>query len=226
MPIPNTNLIELLRLLKPGMKMMANIEFGPEDSYSFSTSVVGYKRDRYALLDMPTKVQEDLVMRKIVNVQVTLRGICDTEFGHILAFKSTIIRSMSKPIGLLFIRFPNHFVTKAIREHERYKLSLPATITDNERKIKAKLVDFSISGCALFITTTNDLEKETIINVKSALTPLLPSDLTSQIISIRSHENGYLVGVKFAQPIEMTPELKQEVLEHSFMAGLTSQVTI
>ncbi|WP_274677092.1 flagellar brake domain-containing protein [Vibrio aestuarianus] len=134
------------------MKMMANIEFGPEDSYSFSTSVVGYKRDRYALLDMPTKVQEDLVMRKIVNVQVTLRGICDTEFGHILAFKSTIIRSMSKPIGLLFIRFPNHFVTKAIREHERYKLSLPATITDNERKIKAKLVDFSISGCALFIS--------------------------------------------------------------------------
>uniref|UniRef100_UPI0002482E50 PilZ domain-containing protein n=1 Tax=Vibrio ordalii TaxID=28174 RepID=UPI0002482E50 len=148
----------------------------------------------------------------------TQRGICDTELGHILAFKTSIIRSISKPFGLLFIKFPNHFVTKAIREHERYKLSLPAIVYEGEHQLKGKLVDFSISGCALLIPSVHHLEKDMFIEIKSTLSPLLPQDLACQIVSVRQQGQGVLVGVKFLESIAMTAALKKEILERAFMA--------
>ncbi|OEE38700.1 PilZ domain-containing protein [Vibrio anguillarum] len=219
MPIPNTNSDDLIKLLKPCMKILVTIEFGPEDSYSFSTTIVGCKRERYVLIDMPVKAREDLVMRKIVNIQIILRGICDTELGHILAFKTSIIRSISKPFGLLFIKFPKHFVTKPIREHERYKLSLPAVMHEGKHQFKGKLIDFSISGCALFIPGLHHLEKDMFIEIKSTLSPLLPQDLACQIVSVRQQGKGMLVGVKFLESIAMTAALKKEILERAFMAG-------
>ncbi|ASU23913.1 pilus assembly protein PilZ [Vibrio qinghaiensis] len=201
------------------MKILATVEFGPEDSYNFSTTIIGCKRERYVLIDMPIKAREDLVMRKIVNIQIILRGICDTELGHILAFKTSIIRSISKPFGLLFIKFPNHFVTKAIREHERYKLSLPAIVYEGEHQLKGKLVDFSISGCALLIPSVHHLEKDMFIEIKSTLSPLLPQDLACQIVSVRQQGQGVLVGVKFLESIAMTAALKKEILERAFMAS-------
>lgn len=205
--------------LQPGMKISASIQFGPQDSLTFSTTLVGFKATQFLLLDMPIKTYESLVMQKLSNVQIVIRGMTDTELGHIIAFRSSIYQVISTPFNLLFIRYPKHFASKAIREHERYKISLPVTLTEQndhfEKSFSGTLVDFSVSGCGVFIDGENELQLNHAVSLSSALDSWLPQDLASHVVSLRRKDKGYLVGIKFSSMIEMTDDLRTQILNLS-----------
>ncbi|ENM5842930.1 flagellar brake protein [Vibrio mimicus] len=219
MAIGSTDLNKLALLLKPGMKMSAEIQFGPEDSYAFHTTLIGHKIEQHIILDLPLKAHEALVMRKVNNVQIVLRGMCDTELGHILAFKTSILQASTKPFCILFLRPPKHFATKAIRSHERYKVAIPAELNEDNKSYSGTLVDFSVSGCGVFIQGENELNKGSKVRINSELDPFLPKLIKSQIVNIRRQANGHLIGIQFDQPIALTEPLKKQVLEQAFLAG-------
>ncbi|QIL86874.1 flagellar brake protein (plasmid) [Vibrio sp. HDW18] len=219
MAVGSNDLHKLALLLKPGMKVSAEIQFGPEDTYIFHTALVGHKIEQYIVLEFPQGCYEALVMRKLNNVQIILRGICDTELGHILAFKSSIIQASSKPFCVLFLRPPKHFATKAIRSHERYKLAIPAELNQGNKSYTGSLIDFSVSGCGVFIAGENELNKGSGVSINSELDPLLPTHIDSHIVNIRRQPNGHLIGIQFAQPIQLTESLKKQILEQAFLAG-------
>lgn len=115
MAVGSEDLNKLALLLKPGMKVSAEIHFGPEDTYAFHTTLIGHKIEQYIVLDLPLKAHQALVMRKLKNVAIVLRGMCDTELGHILAFQSSILQpALSLSVFCLFahpnILRPKRFV--------------------------------------------------------------------------------------------------------------------
>ncbi|EEY99416.1 flagellar brake protein [Vibrio mimicus] len=219
MTVSSTDLNKLALLLKPGMKVSVEIQFGPEDSYAFHTTLIGHKIDQHIILDLPLKAHQALVMRKLKNVHIVLRGMCDTELGHIVAFQSSILQASTKPFCMLFMRPPKHFATKAIRSHERYKIAIPAELNENNRSYSGTLIDFSISGCGVFIDGENELNKGSKVRINSELDPFLPKRIKSQIVNIRRQSNGHLIGIQFDQPITLTETLKKQVLEQAFLAG-------
>lgn len=217
----NVEPLDLIKYLKPGMKISATIQFGPDDNFTFATTLIGYKAEHFILLDMTLKTQEQLVMRKLNNAQIIVRGISDTELGHVVAFNTSIIQVTSLPSALLFVRIPKHFITKTIREHERYKVSLPVSLSEynelqGERKFDGKLVDLSISGCGIYVGGENELNIKSRVNFSSDLDSFLPDSLTGYIVSIRRQQKGHLIGVQFEQPIELSDELKMTLFEHFF----------
>lgn len=215
---------DLIKYLKPGMKISATIQFGPDDNYAFSTSLVGFKAEQCLILDMPIKAQEALVMRKLVNVQIVVRGMSDTELGHVIAFNTSVIQVISSPCTLIFIRPPKHFFTKTIREHERYKISIPVALTEKseqlERSFNGTLVDFSISGCGVFVTGENELTVNNTIRISSELDDLLPDDLACHIANIRRQSKGHMIGVQFENPLTMSDELKMVLFDQTFKSGM------
>lgn len=220
MAVGSNDLNKLALLLKPGIKVVAEIQFGPADTYVFHTTLIGHQIEQHILLDLPVKTHKALLMRKLDNAQIVIRGICDTELGHILAFKSSILVANTKPFAMLFIRPPQYFVTKAIRNHTRYKLAIPAELSEHNKNYTGLLVDFSVSGCAVFIDGENAFNKGSKVQINSQLDPFLPTQVKSHIVNINRHANGNLIGIQFEQPIIFTETLKKQVLEHSFMAGL------
>lgn len=210
---------ELGNYLQPGMKISATIQFAEQDCITFATTLVGFKATQFLLLDMPIKTYESLVMRKLSNVPIVIRGMSDTELGHIIAFRSSIYQATSTPFNLLFIRFPKQFAKKTIREHERYKISLPVTLTEKsdhfDKHFNGTLVDFSVSGCGIFIKGENELQLNHAIIISSTLDPWLPQDLTSHVVSIRRRDKGHLIGIKFSSMINMTDELRAQILSLS-----------
>ncbi|HGF7190564.1 TPA: PilZ domain-containing protein [Vibrio cholerae] len=219
MAVGSEDLNKLAFLLKPGMKVAAEIHFGPEDTYAFHTTLIGHKIGQYIVLDLPLKAHQALVMRKLKNVPIVLRGMCDTELGHILAFQSSILQPSTKPFCVLFIRPPKHFATKTIRSHERYKVAIPAQVSEGNKNYAGTLVDFSISGCGVFIPGENELNAGSKVRINSELDPFLPKRVKSHIVNIRRKSNGNLIGIQFEQPITLTETLKKQVLEHAFLAG-------
>lgn len=216
----STEPADLTKFLKPGMKISATIQFGPDDSFAFSTTLIGFKGEQFLILDMPHKVHESLVMRKLSNVQIVLRGVCDTELGHVIAFKTSILQAISSPHTLFFLRPPKHFVTKTIREHERYKISMPVTLTEQtdqlEKSFNGTLVDFSVSGCGIFVLGENELTLNNAVRFSCELDSLLPKDLTSHIANIRRQHKGHMIGVQFDTPLAMSDELKMAMFDQTF----------
>ncbi|USD34229.1 MULTISPECIES: PilZ domain-containing protein [Vibrio] len=216
----NDTASELIKLLAPGMRLSATIEFGPEDLQPFSTSYIGCKTNQFLIIDLPQKARESLVMRKLTNVAIIIRGITNTKLGHIVAFKTSIISQVSSPGALIFLRIPQHFASKAIREHERYALNVPIEVKSNTVSYNAVMVDFSVSGCAFFIPGESELSKASIIKLDTPLSEWLPDDIKYSIVGIQKENKGHRFGIKFNEEIVLSDELKQALLEQSALSTL------
>jgi c-di-GMP-binding flagellar brake protein YcgR len=220
---------DICSFLSSEMKIMINIEFGPNDAYQFATRLVGYKPYHYLIIDYPHAVQEALVVRSLNNANVVMRGMSDTELGHIIAFKTSIAQISHKPFPMLFLRMPRHFVTKPIRQHKRIKISLPATINERkgERKIDGTLVDFSVTGCGIFVgkqsysEEDNFLTKERYVSVHSSLTECIEHPLDIRIANIVKQPEGHFVGLHFSKALPFNDQLKHLLFEHTFLEHLT-----
>ncbi|WP_165313834.1 PilZ domain-containing protein [Vibrio ziniensis] len=215
----SSNISELDKYLQIGMKLSVSFQFGPNDSYDFTTSLVGHKTEQYLIIDLPNKALELLVMRKLSNVQTVVRGICSKDFGHIIAFKTSTYQSIRRPFNLLFLRPPKHFATKTIREHERYSISLPASINTLNSETSGIMVDLSISGCGIFVAGENELITDTRVDVRCEMITTLPDNICCHIVKISKEPKGHTIGIKFDETIDMSEEMRKEVLEHAFNAG-------
>ncbi|MFV0448157.1 MAG: PilZ domain-containing protein [Vibrio sp.] len=210
---------ELEKYLQIGMKLSVSVQFGPNDTYDFTTSLIGHKVEQYLIIDLPTKALELLVMRKLTNVQVVVRGICNKDVGHIIAFKTSTYQSIRRPFSLVFLRPPKHFATKTIREHERYTVSLPSIISTLNGETSGVMVDLSVSGCGIFVTGENELAVGTKVDIRCDLMNALPDNLSCQIVKISKESKGHIIGIKFSETINMSEKMRKEVLEHAFNAG-------
>ena len=219
MPITEDAIEELVTLLHPGTKLSATIHFGPDDRYLFSTSYIGCKPGQFLIIDLPPKAKEALIIRKLSNTEIVVRAITNTKLGHIVAFKSTIIVKASTPSALLFLRPPTHFASKPVRQHERHSMDIPAEVKSNDVAYSGRLIDFSASGCAIYIAGENELSSNSVIEVQSDLSEYLPEGVKFSIVNIVKERGGHKLGIKFSATIEINDELKQALVEHAYLSS-------
>ncbi|CDT73556.1 conserved hypothetical protein [Vibrio coralliirubri] len=211
--------LELFRYLKPGTKTAGVLEFGPDDSIQISTLYIGHKEDQYLILELTQKATEALTLRKLTNVDIIVRAITDTELGHIVAFKTNVLAHITSPAHLIFLRPPSNFATKPIREHERYKVRLSCEVTFDTLSLDATLVDFSASGCGIYLTQQSDIDVGWKIKVNSDLNEYLGDDLVYKVVSKKRQRQGWLLGIQFPEHLDMSDELKTLLLEQAFVSG-------
>ncbi|CDS99096.1 PilZ domain-containing protein [Vibrio coralliirubri] len=211
--------LELFRYLKPGTKTAGVLEFGPDDSIQISTLYIGHKEDQYLILELTQKATEALTLRKLTNVDIIVRAITDTELGHIVAFKTNVLAHITSPAHLIFLRPPSNFATKPIREHERYKVRLSCEVTFDTLSLDATLIDFSASGCGIYLTQQSDIDVGWKIKVHSDLNEYLGDDLVYKVVSKKRQRQGWLLGIQFPEHLDMSDELKTLLLEQAFVAG-------
>jgi hypothetical protein len=85
------------------MKLSTVIEFGPKNSYTFTSSFIGLKENSYLIFELSVKAMEDLVTSKVNGMPVVLRGVTDTQEGHIIAFRSRIMGVKTVGSWLIFL---------------------------------------------------------------------------------------------------------------------------
>lgn len=218
-PMTHTHetLDELYTLLRPGVKLSVTLNFGPNDEFSFTSSYIGHKESQFFVLDFPQKAAEALIMRKLTNTEVIVRGITASKLGHVVAFKSSVMCKLNQPCHMLCVREPSHFATKTIRDHERFSVHMPVEIRSNNVSYQATIVDVSVSGCAVFITGENELSTSSAIELHNDLSKTLPKPPKYSIVSINKEKSGHKLGIKFSPELELTEELKTLFLEQAHL---------
>lgn len=97
---------ELSHFLKPGTKLSIEMELGPQKSSSYSTTYLGCKENAYLIIDIPTRLVEDHAIRRLNNADVVIRGVSDTELGHVVAFKSSVLMHIVHPSPCCLFAYP------------------------------------------------------------------------------------------------------------------------
>lgn len=195
------------------MRLSVTIKFGPKDEYNLQCNLIGMKENQFLLLDLNQKSVEDLITRKTNNIGVVIRGITDTQLGHIIAFKSKIITVTSRPTWLMFIRLPYNFESKPIRTDMRYKINVPTQVNFNDNSVKATLCDLSKSGCGIHFNSAVEIEKESSLTIKPSLEHFPDTIPECEVVNTRRLTNGTFVGVRFAEHIAIEDDFRYEVLE-------------
>ncbi|BDR15784.1 flagellar brake protein [Vibrio sp. STUT-A11] len=210
---------ELSHFLKPGTKLSIEMELGPQKSSSYSTTYLGCKENAYLIIDIPTRLVEDHAIRRLNNADVVIRGVSDTELGHVVAFKSSVLMHIVHPSPLLFVRLPKTFATKPVREFERYKLKMGCTIDHKGNLYTGSLIDFSLAGIGITTLIEPEFQVGDNVTIASALSVYVGKDNDCLIANIKKLTKGWIIGIKFEKPIAMTDQLKISLLEQYFLSS-------
>ncbi|MBR9786553.1 MAG: flagellar brake protein [Vibrionaceae bacterium] len=210
---------ELSHFLKPGTKLSIELEFGPQKSSSYSTTYLGFKENAYLIIDIPTRLLEDHAIRRLNNADVVIRGVSDTELGHVIAFKSSVLIHIVHPSPLLFVRIPTTFATKPVREFERYKMKMDCAIDHDGNRYTGSLIDFSLAGIGISTLIEPEFQVGDSVTITSALNAYVGNDNQCLIANIKKLTKSWIIGIKFEKPIAMTDQLKVALLEQYFLSS-------
>jgi len=211
---------DLKKYLQFGMRLSAVIHFGPKDQYTIGCQFVGLKENSFVIFELSNRSMEELVVRKVNNVAVIIRGVSDTVEGHIIAFKSKIAGIKMFGTWLMFVSYPLQIESKPIRENRRYKVHIGAEVKIGRMKYQAELLDISISGCALYITGDLAVEIGTELDINPEIENIPTVHPKCRVVNFRKQLDGVVLGIEFDQCLDVSDELRLEVLEHVVLDNL------
>lgn len=221
MPTANPQTLEqLYKYLQIGMNLTLTFEFGEGSKFNYPATFVGRKDSGYLIIDVPQRMLSEQPLRRLENADVVVRGVSNTELGHVIAFKTSILMVLNKPSPIIFTRLPFNFASKAVREHERYKMELPCTLDHQNNLYEATLADFSISGCGVKTLIEPDFNQGDRIFIQSEFSHYIDDNNICSVAKITKQAQGWFIGVRFETPLELTNQLKSQLLESSFESGM------
>lgn len=208
-----SNISDLKKFLQFGMKLSSVIDFGPKNQYTFTSTFIGLKEYNYLIFELSVKAMEDLVTKKVNGCNIVLRGVTDTEEGHVIAFRSKIMGIKTVGSWLAFLEYPQKIESKPIRASKRYKVNVDAEVTIAGNVYAAQVVDLSVTGCGLVIKERLNLESGTEIQVEPNIKNLPKPYPKITIVNTRAQSNSTIIGVEFEKPLELSDELRLEILQ-------------
>ncbi len=210
----NANLIR--RHLMVGTKLNIELDFGPGDSYSLASTLIGVRHKHYFIVDMSSRQAQDLIMRRLENIDVVVKGVLPTKLGHVFAFRSQVICKISKPSWLLFIKIPRSYEVKAIREHKRLIIEQRIEFEHQGQTYKGTITDISAAGCGLMCERYVNLKNGDIVEhkVNSSDTEGIHHRLPdAKVVNAKAMpDGGYLFGLEFVELIQKTSEVQADIL--------------
>ena len=216
----NNGSYALQNYLQIGMKATGVIEFGPNDQFPIHCSFIGMKEGQFLIFELGAKMMSELITRKLNSANVVIRALSDTYDGHIVAFKSQIIAVKQLVSWLMFLRFPHRVETRTLRENRRYKVEMDADVCICGSRLNSKILDVSISGCALRIEGQVELKVGEEIEIESPFKSLPKPYPKCTVVNLKRGQDCLLAGVKFDRNIEVSDELRYEVFQKLFLTQL------
>jgi hypothetical protein len=211
---------QLYKFLQIGMSLTLTFEFGEGNKFNYPATFIGRKEDGYLILDVSQRMISEQSTRRLENADVIVRGVSNTELGHVIAFKTSVLVVTNNPSPILFTRLPFNFASKAVREHERYKLDLPCNLDHQGNLYEATLADFSVSGCGIKTLIEPDFKEGDRVFVESEFSHFIDQDNKCLVAKITKLNQGWFIGVRFENTLVLSNELKSLLLESSFESGL------
>lgn len=179
----------------------------------FHSEMVGYRFGRYLIIRFEeiNFPQSD----NIAGMVAICRFLIEDSLGECFAFKTEIVNMMRRPDRLLFLNFPKEIHRRALREKQRQRANLPATIQmlgeqgQRGRPFDGMVQDISPGGCRFQFDESHTGSK---VNLLPVIITLLGKDgavdreIAGKVRNSRYQDNLLSIGIQFD---EVNPDLEQ-----------------
>ncbi|QIR15632.1 flagellar brake domain-containing protein [Shewanella aestuarii] len=118
----------------------------------FKTTFIGYLPQQYLFIQYPNSDKIGKFGQFFVKgTAVTVRGLIEGHEASVIAFQTTIKHTLSIPVKMLVLDFPQTMVIHKLRSAKRVLTELPCTIKFEDQELAATMTDVSLSGCHINI---------------------------------------------------------------------------
>lgn len=198
-----------------GMKLTATIEFAIDDKRDLSCNFIGLKHKHYLLFELSLKSVDTIFIQRTKGTSIIVRGFSNVGEGHVVAFKSRVIRIQTAGSVLMFVEFPAKVESKPIRTYKRYNVSFEAMTTIDTKTYAGTLIDISKSGCALMLKNKKiNVELGLEIQIEPEMKYIQKPYPKCFVVNARQSKDGTVLGIRFEHELYVSDDLKLEVLEN------------
>ncbi len=152
--------IENLRSLKPGTVVDLQVTT-PTAPKRVRVAYVGMEIPNCLIFQVPTTAKwmtvRDLL---VVDNDLVVRYVLEGTVGQVIAFRTSVLKLLSKPSGLLITSFPDRVESIGLRSSKRAQpgiaVSVSSDVVSSGTKTTGIVVDISNKGCRLAMPVNPD----------------------------------------------------------------------
>jgi len=169
------------------------------------SSIVGLESDRYIIIKAPEPFKR--IQHKLYNGnELIVRYISN---GTVYAFQTKMMETITSPLPLLFINYPQIIQHHELRHQKRVNCQIPTRIQAHEQENIGCIVDMAASGCRCVIQTKKntpiirfDLEDHLTLRCIFPGSKELIS-LPGVVKNVKRTTQEYDLGISFGDDISM-----------------------
>lgn len=198
----NKENITALRNLQPGTMVDVQVET-PVSPQRLKTHYIGMNIGEACFFEIPNTHKWANVRGHLTpGSEVVVRFIIEGGYGEVIAFKTSVLKTFSKPVSMLLTTFPTAIQKMGLRSDRRAQPGIPVSVytdSENKERVRGLMVDVSKTGCKLAINkATPDLNFE--INKNITLGCKLDGDtirIESKIKNVAEVKGYFYYGIQF-----------------------------
>ena len=211
------DILKSLSMLTPGSPIVVEVSIPPSKKIKFKSIFVGFLPKQFILIQSPDLNRNtELAGNVKQGIACTIRSIVEKHEGAIVAFVTSIERTINIPAKMIVLNMPQQVAIQSLRKKTRIETQLNFEATVNNSSLKGVMVNLSLEGCLL-----NTKKKEEFIikkddNITLSITDTALSDFTSIkgiVCNVKSSLNINYFGIKFEEKsLEVIKNLLTKVL--------------
>jgi hypothetical protein len=197
-----------------GTKLLLEVE---GDVKRFSTSLVGYSKDKFILVTTPSADSIFSVRPALfIDHKIIVRYIED---GRANGFQSRLMKAAEDPARLLFLSYPSEIEDLELRRDKRAPCALPAELNIQSLICNSVIVDINKNGLRFHIKDTKEISsllETNPVGRECTLRFLLPGisvpqEVSGEIRNCQHNDGRSSLGIKFTK---ISDEDKQKIVEY------------
>jgi hypothetical protein len=169
-------------MLTPGSLIIVEISIPPSKKIKFKSILIGFLPKQFMLIKLPDLNRNPELDGNIQQgVACTIRSIVEKHEGAIVAFVTSIKRTIDIPTKMIVLNIPQEVVIRTLRKKARIETHLNIEETVNNSSLKGVMVNLSLEGCLLNM----EKEEKCAINANDAITLSITDKTLDDCVSIQ-----------------------------------------
>jgi len=199
--MPHEDISKSIAMLACGSAIVVETSSPSGNKTKFRSIFVGLMPKKFMLIQQPDINRNKDIADKINHgVACTIRSLVEGKEGAVVAFVTSIIRTVQSPAKMILLNIPQKVALQRLRKVTRIDTLLNVEIKNNELIKKAIMANLSTDGCLLNIKKTEQFspkENEVI------LFSIIDSDyndfteIQGSVCNTKSSKNLDYIGIKF-----------------------------
>lgn len=190
-----------LSMLTPGSAIIVEVSIPPSKKIKFKSVFVGFLPKHFMLIQLPDLNRHTELTGNInQGVACTVRSIVEKHEGAVVAFVTSIERTITVPAKMIVLNIPQQVAVRPLRKETRIDTQLNIEASVNNSLFKGIMVNLSLEGCLLSAKKEENVVITKDDTITLAITDKALSDITSIkgiVCNVKSSPTIDYFGVKF-----------------------------